>query len=46
MKDQSDDSIIDYTVDYLSSETTVFAQASAESRLQSRAQGKYSLGKR
>jgi len=32
--DQSDDSVIDYTVDYLSSETTVFTQVSAEARAQ------------
>jgi len=39
MQDQSDDNIIDYTVDYLSAETTAFTQVSADSRVRSRAQG-------
>jgi len=39
MQDQSADSAVDYTADYLSSEATAFTQVSSEFRVHSRAQG-------
>jgi len=43
MQDQSHDPVDDYTADYLSSETTVFTQVSAENRIHSRAQGIFAV---